>query len=393
MPVFVGKVRDKRGLKTRTIEIQARDAQEARKAMERQGRVLSFERRFGLGISMAMTPDERQVFFGRLSSMLRSRVGTGAALALIRDSFSGKIQEIAGRLLALVESGDDLADAIEKIGAPDFPPATCALIKAGSASGESWKAVKDAAEFEYQLHLVKQSAGKGMASGIIGFLTAALVTFGSSFYVGPKIMESELLKGAAAKGTIDIGWINTASVVTGYIMVVLATLFVALWLLASIGRQIAPNGADKIILKVPFYKDLVLSKNNFIILYGLSLLIRSGVRTEEALRLTAQGAPKGALRGDLFRAVEQVRSGKPWPQAMSTFHPTDKAALMSATDREQIAISLDALAGQYRELYAQRLASFVPALQTVSALFLSVAGGILFGQSILPMLMASSGGF
>lgn len=393
MPVFIGKVRDKRGHKVRTIEIQARDEQEARRAMERQGRVLAFERRFGLNIVRAMTADERQVFFGRLASMLRSRVGTGAALALIRDSFTGKIQEIAGRLLSLVESGDDLSDAIEKIGAPDFPEATCALISAGAASGESWKAIKDAAEFEHQLHLVKQSAGKGLAGGIIGFLTAAVVTFVSSFYVGPKIMDSDLIKSSAAKGTVDIGWINTTSDIVGYIMAVMAVVFVGFWALASIGRRIAPASADRLILKVPFYKDLVLSKNNFIVLYGLSLLIKSGVRTEEALKLSAAGAPKGALRVDLLTAVERVRTGKPWPAAMSTFHPTDKAALMSATDREQTATSLDALANQYRELYAQRLASFVPALQLVSALFLSIAGGILFGQSILPMLMASQGAF
>lgn len=393
MPVFVGKVRDKRGHKVRTIEIQARDENEARRAMERQGRVLAFERRFGLNIVRAMTADERQIFFGRLASMLRSRVGTGAALALIRDNFSGKIQEISGRLLALVESGDDLADAIEKIGAPDFPEATCALISAGAASGESWRAIKDAAEFEHQLHLVKQSAGKGLMSGIIGFIIAAVITFASSFYFGPKIMDSDLIKAGIAKGTVNIGWINTAGDITGYIMAILATVFVAFWALASVGRRISPTGADRLILKVPFYKDLILAKNNFIVLYGLSLLIKSGVRTEEALKLAASGAPRGALRSDLVSAVDRVRTGKPWPTAMSTFHPTDKAALMSASDREQTATSLDALATQYRELYAQRLASFVPALQLVSSLFLSIAGGILFGQSILPMLMASSGAF
>ena len=110
---------------------------------------------------------------------------------------------------------------------------------------------------------------------------------------------------------------------------------------------------------------------------------------EEALRLSAEGAPRGALKNDLIKASAAVKNGKPWPKMMDTLHPTDKAALMSAPDREQIANSLDVLSTTYRELYGQRIASFVPIVNLLAALFLSIAGGLLFGQSILPMLMAS----
>ncbi len=168
---------------------------------------------------------------------------------------------------------------------------------------------------------------------------------------------------------------------------------VTLMLLGSIGRRIAPEGADKLILRIPFYKDLVLAKNNYIVLYGLALLIRSGVRAEEALRLSAESAPKGALRADLVRAMDAVKTGRPWPKVMNTLHATDKASLMCATDREQVAETLDALANQYRSLYAQRLGMFVPVLNLVAALLLSLSGGLLFAQSILPMLMATQGAF
>jgi len=172
-----------------------------------------------------------------------------------------------------------------------------------------------------------------------------------------------------------------------------ALMFVGIlfWLLASVGRSVMPVKADKIILRVPFYKDLVLARNNFVVLYGLALLIKSGVRTEEALRLSAESAPKGALKADLSAAMTAVKTGRQWPKTMQTLHPTDKAALMSATDREQVASTLDTLANQYRELYAQRLGSFVPIINLLAALFMSIAGGLLFGQSILPMLMATQG--
>lgn len=387
MAVYHSKVRT-RGNTMRAVEIQARSEDEARATLNRMGRVVTFKKKFRVEVGGGLSAADRQVFFTRLSAMLVSRVGTSDALTLMRDTFSGKIQEVSGRLLGYVETGDDLASAIERVGSPDFPEATVALIKAGARTGETGRSIKDAAEFEYQLHNIKKSASKGLWSGIGGFLIAGVLTLVSTLWVGPEIMNSPLIKGA--KG-VNIDWINDIAYGVGYFMAALLVIGGMFWLLASVGRQIAPVKVDQFILKIPFYKDLVLAKNNFIVLYGLALLIKSGVRTEEALRLSAEGAPRGALKNDLLQAMNAVKTGRPWPRVMETLHPTDKAALMSATDREQVANTLDTLSAQYRELYGQRLASFVPAINLVAALFLSIAGGLLFGQSILPMLMASEG--
>lgn len=390
MPVYEGKVKV-RGNKVRAVEVQARNKEEALSHIERIGRVVTFKRKLTFNIRGALTPADRQVFFTRMSAMLSSRVGTSDALMLMRDTFTGKIQEVSARLLRCVEGGDDLAQAFERVGSPDFPEATVALIKAGARSGETWRAIKDAVEFEYQLHAIKKGAAKGLVTGVLSFIGAGLLTLGSTLYVGPKIMDSPLIKVAREKGAVNIDAINTTAYIVGYVMAALLIVGFLFWLLATVGRRIIPLQADRIIMGIPYYKDLVLAKNNFIVLYGLALLIKSGVRTEEALRLSAEGAPKGALKHDLQNAMNAVKTGRPWPTTMKTLHPTDKAALLCATDREQVASTLDVLADQYRELYGQRLSSFVPLVNLLAALFLSIAGGLIFGQSVLPMLQATQG--
>lgn len=387
MPLYESKVRTRLN-RVKRVEIQARNRDEAYKHATKLGRVVTFKRRVGVDLRRGMTAADRQVFFNRLSSMLSSRVGTSDALGLMRDTFGGKIQEVSARLLNFVDSGDDLAEAIEHVGQPDFPEATIALLKAGARTGESGRALKDAARFEYELASIRKGASKGLTTGVFSFIAAGVLTELSTWVVGPKIMASDLIK--AAKG-VDIGWITTAANIVGYFMGVILFFGVLLWLLGSVGRKLFPTQADGLILKIPYYKDLILSRNNFVVLYGLALLIQSGVRTEEAFRLSAVGAPKGALRNDLMAAEKAVKSGKSWPLVMHTLHPTDKAALASAVDREQTAKTLDTLANQYRELYGQRLASFVPLVNLLAALFMSIAGAILFGESILPMLMASKG--
>ena len=372
------------------MEIAAVDAAAASSIAQRSGRVLAVTLRRRYGWRKSLSAQDRQIFFARLSAMLASRVGVSDSLKLIRDTFGGKIQEVAGRLLNFVEAGDDLGGAFAKVGAPEIPEATVALIRAGSRSGETWRAIKDAGDLEYQLASVRKGASSGLAMALGSFLFAGLTIVVSTLYVGPKIMQSSLIAGVNKQGSgVDIGWINLTADVVGYVMAAILIVGLLMWALASVGRRVAPVVADEVILKIPYYKDLVLARNAYITLYGLSLLVKAGVRTEEALRLAAVGAPPGALRRDLYGAARAVQTGRPWASALETFHATDRAALASAVDRQQIANTLENLARQYRDLYAQRLASFVPTLNLLSALFLSLAGGILFGESILPMLLAA----
>lgn len=388
MALFEAKVQSKTGVKT--VVINAPTEAVARQYFDRVGRIISIRKKMNFSLSTPLSAADRQMFFTRLAAMLASRVGTSDALSLIRNTFTGKIQETAGKLLNYVEAGDDLSNAIAKIGAPDFPDATVALIQAGAKSGETWKAIRDANEFEQELRHVQTGAAKGLWSGIGALFLSGTISISSTLYVGPTIMKSDLISGASDMGEkIDIGWVTTFGNWLGIATVVMMVVIVLMGFIASVGRKVLPIHADKLIMSIPYYKDLVLAKNNFIVLYGLALLVKSGVRTEEALRLSAEAAPKGALKRDLFNAMKAVKSGKDWPREMATLHPTDKASLMSAADRTQIAHTLNTLANQYRELYAMRLASVVPLINLIAALFMSLSGGILFAESILPMLMAS----
>lgn len=388
MAQFVVKVKTSRGT-VQELLIPAYNIEQAKKRAGKNGnRIISIKKKSDFGFSPPLSAGDRQTFFIRLSAMLESKVGTGYALALIRDTFKGKISEISGKLHSFVESGLSLEDGIAQIGAPDFPETTVALIKAGSKSGMTHKALQDAAAFELQMNEVKKSAGKGFFSAIFGFIFSAILNFASTLYMGPQILKNPMF---ANNKDISVGWIMTFGNVTGYIVAVMLFVGLLLLLLSSVGRKVMPVAADELIIKIPYYKDLILSRNNYTTLYGLSLLIKSGVRLEEALLLTTEGAPKGALKRDLGNALQAVRSGKPWAAAMETFHDTDKAALMASMDREQIAKTLDALARQYRDIYAQRISTFVPVLNLLAALFMSIAGGVMFGLTILPMLQAQQG--
>ncbi|MGY3581525.1 general secretion pathway protein F [Bradyrhizobium sp. USDA 4341] len=369
------------------LELQASERSQAERLAARKGTVLDVRKRRGFDLSPGMNAADRYTFMVRLSTMLGSKVGTAESLRLLSQNFGGTIRKAAKSMLTRVESGYDLPTAME-FDRKNFPATLTALVKAGGAGGQTWRALKDAADFEYKLSQLRKSSNKGIWSALISFLIAGVLMVTTTQIFGPWVLDNPMFAGSA---DVQVKWVETAgNILTVVMAVMLAVLGGFVWM-ATIGRQLFPNFFDQIIVKIPYYRELVLAQNNYVTLYKLGLLVRSGVRIEESLQLTWEGCPRGALRTDLQNALTAVRGGRSWGATMVTLHSTDRAALSASADRDDVARTLDVLATQYRDIYVQRISSFSPALQLVAALFMSLASGVLFGETVLPMLQLSAG--
>lgn len=371
--------------------IAAPDLAAARKIAERRGPVLSIKAVSG-GLNLGggkMSLEDRLIFFQRLSSMLGSKVGASEALDIIYQSFSGKVREAARILKDQLVQGKSLADAMAVAGTDYFPETVVAIIRTGSKGGDMAYAIREAARFEKELESVKRESSKGILSALSGFLAGVITILASTMYVAPQIMESSLVK---MTDGVDIGWVMDVAWGISAIAIFATLLLGGIFLYGVVLRPLAPATIDRGIMKIPFYRDMALAKTNYMVFFGLSVLLKAGLQVEEALTLSIEGAPRGELRNDLERAKAALKgsSSKPWPYAMTMLHPTDKAALATAQNTEQTAKTIGDLALQYQMIYRARLGLFVPAVQTFSAVFLSLAGFVLFGVSVIPLMQTTS---
>lgn len=380
MASYIARVVTSDGI--RNIKVEAGDQLAAERVAARKGQILSVKKRFSFDLTPGMSSSERNTFMLRLSSMVGSKMSATEALRLLGTTFSGNIRKCALGMLVRIENGSSLADAIEA-DRKNFPVATAALVKAGIQGGETWKALRDAAEFEYLIAGIQKGAFRDIAAALGTFVISAALMIATVYYFGPEVIDNPMF---ARSEAVNVGWIDTLGRVLAWIQIVMLVIFGLFMWLGTAGRVLFPDVADKIILSIPYYKDLVLSRNSYVVLYKLGLLVSSGIKMEDSLALTAEGSPRGALRTDIERALRFIRSGKTWANALETLHPTDRAALSSSTDREDTARTLDMLANQYRDLYMSRIRSFAPTLQMIAAIFMTAAGAILFGLTILPML-------
>jgi general secretion pathway protein F len=392
MKTWKATVEDPIKRKIDQIEVYAPTQQEALGKARKKGRVLSIKRKWGFEemIKPKLKIDERQMFLQRLGTMQECKMGASEALRLIERTFTGSIQQVAHKMLKYVEQGDDIPSAMENIGEPDFPRNMVALVKAGSKSGSTGTAIKHAAEFELEIEAVKKNNVWALYFSIMGFIFAAITIFGTKYYFAPAILGSEMVK--MAGDAVDTTWAINLMNFSAMAMAVMALMFFTLMGLGTLGRIVAPSKADQVVVRIPFYKDLVLARNNYVTLYALATLVGNGVPMEQSLGLAAESTPKGIMRDDLELAVQAVKRGKDWAEAMRYLHPTDRAALSSVQDREQAARALRSLSDQYRQLYGQRVKATTPIFMLISASFLVMAGIVLFGLGVEPILQIAAKG-
>ncbi len=385
MGQYVVQVRSKGAVKA--IDISAATPEIAKKLAKRHGMVLAVAKKRATFSPRGLSQSDRYIFLIRLSTMLASKVGSAEALRLIRDSFKGKISNVAALMLDRVELGMDLPAALVE-DRKNFPGAISMIVKAGAQTGQTWRALQEAAEFEKEIADVKKGGKNGIISALGSFFIAGGVLVTSTFYVGPKVMDMGLMK--ENKDKIDNSLVDFLSYAGGAFMATVMITFAVFFWLATVGRRFFPTTADNIITKIPYYSEIVLAQENYTNLYRLSLMVRSGVRMEEALKTANEACRRGALKEDFQRSLVALKNGQKWATGMTILHPTDRAALMLAADRDQIATNLANIAAQYNSLYKQRIGAFTPTLQVLSAFAMSLSGFVLFGQTVMPMLQLSA---
>jgi len=370
--------------RVRTLEVDATDADAARDALSGRGRILDIRRRrrFPL-LGRGLDRNERHILLIRLAAMTDSRVGLAEAARRIAGSFRGRIRRAAERLSDSVEAGDDLATAMGRF-PEDFPPTVVALIRAGAYGAGTSAALRAATAFEADLVAPREGFLAALTIAVFQAILSAAIMIGSAHVIAPALLGTEMFRQGG--GSLDVEWVLVASDVVSGAVILFLVVLAALGALGTVGRRIAPRWAEATALGLPIYRDVALGIRNHAVFHELSMLIAGGVPLDRALTLVEHAAPAGAMRDELRLAARAVSEGRDWSAALRSVHPTDRASLAAADNREELARTMRTLAEQHRDLYLHAVRVSRPALQSLSMIILAVAGAVLFGLTILPML-------
>lgn len=377
---WVARVRS--GVEVRDILVVGTSESDARKQASRDGSIISIRKSKKSTFNTGMSRNERYVFLMRLSTMVGSKFPVSEALKLMVSSFTGKIREAAKTALPQVDRGIPLGDALSS-DTKNFPGSIGLLIKTGSASGDTAGALREAAEFEKLIGEASKGAMFAVVRSFLYMFMALGLLLVNQYVIIPEMFDSSIMKMAK---TTDFSIWTTIGLIALWFNVIVMLILLALVGLATFGRRIAPDRVDAFILKMPVMRDIVISQDNYIGLYRMSLLVKANVPLNEALASCAESTRPGALREDFKRAYSAIKRGEKWARYMTTLHPTDRAALMLMPDIDELSRNLNYMADQSKALYLQRLGVVSPVMDIVSAALISIAGFIVLIVTTVPQL-------
>lgn len=380
--------------KATIITVEAESIEKASRIASSKGKLLTIKKElfFKKWFEVKMDKAEQQVFLQRLSAMISSKVSATKALTIMSENFIGPIRKASIRMLGMVESGMTIGQAMEVLGSRYFNNQVIALVMAGEKSGSTGIALKTAARFQAEMERVKNGASLEILKGIGGLIIGGGAIVFIRHVFAPILLELDLVQknwDMVSEQIIHWKGISDISII---VFSLIMLLIVTVSLLSSVGRLVIPNHADKIVMKIPVVKSIVLAKKYYASLYGLSLLISSGMTIRNALKISAESSEKGQLKGDYEAAYNAIQKGKPWAQQMYSLHPTDKAALSMVQDRAQTVETLNDISEQYKAIYISQVAITAPVIQLIAVVFMALCGAIMFGLTIAPILQLSAGG-
>lgn len=380
MPVYEVKVRQ--GAKIVQQTVVARDAGEARLLGARAGTVLGSPKQRRDGFGGGMTPSERYVFLYQLATLNVARYPLSDALKSLRLYHSGRIGKAAASLESGVAAGRQIADLMVE-DKKNFPGAVGLLVKAGSKGiGGTAAALKKAADFERDILNATTKGAKGVWVAGFWVLLATIGNFACAFWLTPYMKNNELFHMTSAK--LDWQWLDNLAIISGILTMIFMLLGLALVFLVGLGQKLFPSVSDAIVMRLPYLKDIVFTRDNYISLYRFSLMVKAGVSLEEALETTWTDTRPGALREDLRRALTNVKTGRPWADGFRTLSDIDRKALQMASDKDRLADIMSEVAEQNRALYVRRLEFLEPMMKVVQVLGISTLFVVVNLYSIVP---------
>lgn len=371
--------------------ISAETQESAQSLAESQGRVIKIAAEKSWIPEKPLSSEEREQMLSQLAFLIGSGMGTGAALRTIQEHTSGRMQETAAELYEAIEQGYSLSSALGATSKKDFPTSIQAIVSAGEQTGKGSEALQSASDFESELRTLSKSNNGSLIAAAFGFAGAAVSLVASVYYVGPMVLNSSLV--TAAGDDVSVGWAIWLSYILMSIMVVLSFFGLAVSINHFIVRRYAPLVADALTMRLPLVRDALLGKEQYLCMHSISALLSQEIEIEKALLSSLEGISEGACKQEVLEASESVRQGQPWVNSLISLPAIDKAALRGASNRTQLSQIFGKIALRHKERYGSSRTSLALILQTIAAVSLVGAGGVLFALSTLPILQSSNSTF
>lgn len=328
------------------------------------------------------------IFCENLAMMLAAGIPTENAMELLaEDSQSGLFCDTAKAVLAQMETGNPLGDAIEK--AECFPDYAVHMIQAGELSGRTEGVLRNLSAYYSKQSQLENKLKNAVIYPAVFLMIMAIIMILMVVKVLPVFTDVY----ANLSGDLTVSsysYVNTAYIV-GYCVLGITLLLVLILLVAAIlgrsrkGQQFLGSIFQK--LPVTAGTAYALSLSQF--MAALSTFIASGVDSDRALREAAEMVSNTKMAEKLSVCKKEMEEGQSLAQAFQKeklFDPLYTRLLLSGARSGSLELATSRLSDLFDEDTDYRLNKMIDIIEPALALFLTVSVGLTLITVMLPLI-------
>jgi type IV pilus assembly protein PilC len=383
-----------------TGEVEANNIEHAAKLIHGRGLIIvslspttTSPLAFIKGLTERASSSDVANFTRQLATMINAGLPLTEALLILRSQATGDMQAVVSQVLADVEEGKSLSQAMEKH-PPVFSKTYVALIKSGEVGG-----VMDEVLVRLANDLEKQQEFRGKVKGaliypiivVVGMLIVGLIML---VFVIPRLTS------IYEQFDVDLPFYTRALIATSDIMVkfwplVIVVVGAAIWGF-KVYKQ-TPKGremVDNLVFKIPIVGDLQREVILTELTRTLSLMTGSGVSILEGLNITSSVVGNKVISDALEDSAKMVEKGFPVAFAFSK-HPEAFPFILS----QMIAVGeetgkIDEVLAKVSHVFEveseQKVKALTSAVEPAILLVLGIGVAFLVISIILPIYNLSS---
>ncbi len=256
--------------------------------------------------------DELTIFTRQLSAMISASVPLLRSLNSLAGDGKKPLQKILKQVIADIEGGDSLADALAKH-PKVFDHIYVHMVRAGETAGILDDILKRLAIQQEKAATIRKKIKSAMAYPTVLLTITVIAFFGLMLFVIPQIGEILTnLGGEDAKlPAITQVMLSISGFFTSYWFIVFPSLFGGFTgLLRYIKTPKGKKAFDRFILKVPGIKEIIVKTVVARFSRTFSALMGAGVSVINTLEVTAEAVGNDVYCQALLQAVSEIKNGK-----------------------------------------------------------------------------------
>ncbi len=318
-------------------------------------------------------------FSQQIASLLRSGISLRQSLIVIRDQTrSPGLKMALAKVVEDIESGMAFSDACSKHQSV-FPSFYLRLLKVGEATGNIAPTMEELSTALKKRAQVVAKVRRALTYPILSLIVAAIASVVLITYSLPPLVKLLAEFGGqlpfATKALINIsaffevnGPVVLAGMVGGFALFFLYTL--------------TPSGAknrDRLLLKTPVIKKVLVSSNMFTLTASFGSLLKAGVSSVDALKLTEESITNIILRQEVRKVLDDVSKGVSLGSAFrkqAAFPPILSQGIVTGETSGDLPAILNGMADYYEQETDRVIGSATELIQP--AIIMIVAGVVGF---------------